>query len=237
MRSSLLLIMAALLVPGLALAQTSSWGAAAGVADSGVRGELERFQERTTGAAFGLYAARRIREHLSVGVELWYSRTGVDFVMPDRGGPVPGAARTYSLRFQALELHALPRVELPSPFSWIRPTLMLGPALVWIPSCSYRQSYTNQRAQAGHWTGCAADPDLTPDSPGGPMVEWFLGFPERRAFDVRAVSGLGLEVPLGPTLISVEARYTLGLRSMDGAGNPDARHEAVWALARVGWTP
>lgn len=154
-----------------------------------------------------------------------------EFLYVNKGASYEGSGRTYSddigdfvnvdwkekTKLDYFEIPLLLRIS-PGPGASARPFLLAGPALALKPTAKDRAevtaSYGSQRA----------------------TVQTETDLDDVKSLDFAGVVGAGLEFPVGSATLLLEARYTLGLTSIDDSpADLDAKNGPITLLAGVGF--
>jgi len=190
--------------PCAATAQ-SAFGFKAGVNRTGLTGADAGSPTARNRFVGGVFFGSAVSDHLALQVELLYSRMGVgNFVNPadTSGAPV-------NLSMSYVQLPILLRAGFPT--QSVLFSVYVGPVL------SYRNNCQIESA-GGATAACRAA-----GTPQG-------FFP--RATDVDAAAGAGIDFALGESTFFIDARYTVGLLSIEaGTDGMDTKHAVTSLMA------
>lgn len=154
-----------------------------------------------TGFALGTSLMIQLSDKFSLQPELYYSQKGVKGRIDD---PEAGSI-SLTLKNDYIELPLLARWTFGDRMMSLRPFVVGGPTLAVVSSCEAE----------GSSGGASASIDCDE-------------FADVNNFEFGGVAGVGLQFPVGRSLMSVGARYTMGFSKVfDGA---DAKNRAVSLL-------
>jgi len=211
---------------GSALAQALALGLRAGA--SSTRFVSDEGWEHRLGAAGGVLLSLGLHDLLALQVEFLVAEAGAHFPGNPDGfprWPDKDVGLTY------LQMPVLARLQLRSMMpGFIRPTAHLGPALSVLVSCNYARQGPDRFLDApeGEPVSCRSRHPAVRDA-GGAVPDIGVPFAQPRAYDVGVVAGAGVEVVVGTSLVTFEARYGRGFLSVDRLGIPAARNEG-WLI-------
>lgn len=196
----------AALLLGLALPLTgqASFGVKAGMNIATLGGDDVGDVDSRTGLVVGGLVHYRLSDLLAVQPELLYSQKGAKFSETLFGEPISG---TFKLDY--LEVPVLLRVDVPTGGPELRPSVHAGPTFALELSCKVSFS--------GFGESGTEDCDSDIDS-------------DRRTVDLGMALGGGLDVAFRGGTLLIEARYTLGLRTLDSSSNPEDVKNRVWSI-------
>jgi hypothetical protein len=179
-------------------------GGQLGYSRSRLGGPDARATQSHQGALTGVYLQAPLAGPLSIRPEILFALKGGRA----QAAVVGGGTLDIDIGLAYLEFPALLRVERPR--GRFRPVLFAGPSAALQIGCDVQ----------------VIDPafELRAECDQG-------GLPPFRQFDVSAVFGTGLEVRWPQSALSIEARYTLGFRSV--LNDADVRNRAVGVLVAM----
>jgi hypothetical protein len=156
----------------------------------------------------------------------------VEMLVTQAGGDLPAVstvrfdypAERASLTYFQVPLLARLRLESVLP-GRVRPLIVAGPAFSALLGCQYRHDGATSWTDAGPWS-CRPRGSVSRD---GVVPAVAVPFGQIRTVDVGLLAGAGVEIALGPSLLTVEARYGQGLLSVDRVEAPGVRN-AGWSF-------
>ena len=190
--------------PGRTRGQRPTVGGQLGYSRSSLGGPDAQATQSHQGALTGVYLQAPLGGPLSIRPEILFALKGGRA----KADVVGGGTVDIDIGLAYLEFPALLRLERPR--GRFRPVLFGGPS-------------------AGLQIGC----DLQVIGPAFPLRAECdqVGLPPFRQFDLSAVFGTGLEVRWPQSALSIEARYTVGFRSV--LNDADIRNRAVGVLVAM----
>jgi hypothetical protein len=193
-------ILAAALMAGLPAAATSqvSFGVKAGLNVATLAGDdVPDEVDSRTGLVAGGLMNLRLSDLLSIQPEALYSQKGA-------GGSLDlfGERLDFTLKLDYLEVPVLLRLTVPTAAA-VQPSLHFGPTFAFELSCKVTVSGFGETD--------------TEDCDNG------FDDPDRRKFDPGLAVGGGLDIPVGRGTLLLDARYTVGLRSLDSTDDVRSR--------------
>lgn len=186
----------------------SAWGLKAGASQASLTGADAGSAASVTGMAAGVFYGIALSDHLALQVEALYLQRGATAFRSDADAPGMPAA---TLSLSHIEVPVLLRVGFPTE------TLLLS--FFGGPVVSVRVGCTLEPEDGSAGAEACKEPTTT---------QFFAP----RATDIGATAGGGIDLALGESTFFVEARYTLGLLSIQaGEDALEARHATVTAMA------
>ena len=159
----------------------------------------------------GAFVAHRLHGPIGVQLEALYSQ---------KGGNAPAIEGTGGVRLSYLEVPLLLRATLPHADARVmRPYLLAGPAVAFRLTCELAAEVDGQQTR------------LDCDDP------IFGGEANTKPVDVGMVFGGGTAIGLGRAALQLEARYALGLSSIDDTpARTDVKNRALSLLIGIAYT-
>lgn len=195
------LLTALVVGPATARAQAAA-GFRAGVRSSGL--DVSPEVERTSALVLGGYLGFGLSDRLALQVEVAYGGRGGSGLGLGADALDAGATPV-ELDMQYLEVPVLLRTGFPT--DWLLPSFFAGPYAAFVLSCEVTPD-------GGTTTSCDDEAAGQRFSP--------------RTTDFGMVVGAALDVAVGRSTLFVDARYTLGILSLQaGSDGFDARHNGV----------
>jgi hypothetical protein len=155
-----------------------------------------------TGLVLGGLARYQVTDLFSVQPELLYSQKGASFSETFLGETIEG-----DIRLDYLEVPLLLVVNVPVGAPELRPTIHVGPTFAFELNCTISYSGFGESGTED----CGDDDD-------------------RRKLDVGLGLGGGLDIGFGAGVLMIEARYTMGLQTLDTGNNPDDVKNRAWSV-------
>jgi hypothetical protein len=136
-----------------------------------------------------------------------------EVLFSQKGATDSDAGVDFALEIAYIDVPLLAKFSVPTPSS-IRPVFLIGPVISFEASC-------NVSVEGG---GVSAS-----DSCDDALI------PPRKSTDIGILGGAGLEIDVGPVILTFDGRYNLGLVNIDDSGDDDTsvKNRTVTGLVGV----
>ncbi|MFZ5624465.1 MAG: porin family protein [Gemmatimonadota bacterium] len=203
-------LLVAMASPAPAQRPASVVGLQFGVNSTNLASDTEDATTRS-GVMLGAAVDIAVSRHFAVRPEITYTLKGADTYVTVPQGPQQVRVPV-GIRLAYIEVPVFAKVMVPLPRSPVKPYLMAGPAVGFKASCKLESDIL-----------LSTDRDCQTEG-------------KVKNVDLGAAAGIGIDAPLGQTIVTLGLRYTLGLTSIDhGDGTFDFKNRALTVHVGVGF--